>query len=228
VAERDAAAYRAVRVRTSELLAGVPVDDLDRPAPATPEWRVRDVLAHVVGVPADALAGNLDGVATDPWTKAQVDARRGVAVADLLAEWDDTGPQFEAVLGSLPATPASAASQAVFDVMTHEQDMRHAIGRPGGRDCDAVAVGFDFGVQARTAMQRPAWRIVTDAGDDVVAGSGDVVATLRTSRFEFVRAITGRRTADEIVAYDWDPSPASPESFLGAPFFTMRTTSLGE
>ena len=33
-------------------------------APATPEWRVHDVLAHLVGVPADILAGRLDGVAS--------------------------------------------------------------------------------------------------------------------------------------------------------------------
>ena len=53
------------------------VQDADRPAldtmvPAAPEWRVRDVVAHLSGVCADIVNGNLDGVTTDPWTAVQV------------------------------------------------------------------------------------------------------------------------------------------------------------
>ena len=221
--ERQAAAYRAVRERTCDLARATPPVDLDRIAPATPEWRVRDVLAHLVGVPADALAGRLDGVATEPWTAAQVDVRRQVSIEALLAEWDELGPQFEA---ALVVMPDALASQAVFDAMTHEADVRQALGVPGGRDCDAVAVAFEFATRGRTAMGRPAIRVVSETGA-TISGVGDVQATIEASCFEFVRAIAGRRTAEEIAAYRSD-GVLDPASLLAAPIFTMRSTSLHE
>jgi len=42
-------------------------------------------------------AGNLDGVATDPWTAAQVDARRDQPLAAILDEWEVNDPQVEAL-----------------------------------------------------------------------------------------------------------------------------------
>ena len=39
--------------------------------PACPGWRVRDVIAHVTGIYADIVGGNLQGGATDEWTAAQ-------------------------------------------------------------------------------------------------------------------------------------------------------------
>src|SRR2546422_1035454 len=95
-------AYRGVRTRVTELLAAAPAEALDAPAPATPKWRVRGVLAHVVGVPADVLAGRLDGIATNPWTDAQVDVRRNSTPAEMLAEWAEKGPPFEDVLARAP------------------------------------------------------------------------------------------------------------------------------
>ncbi len=44
---------------------------------------LHDALAHLVGVAVDLQAGNLDGVGSEDWTAAQVDARRGAPVAPL-------------------------------------------------------------------------------------------------------------------------------------------------
>ena len=63
-----AAVYRAVRVRITALVCELPEETLDRVAPATPEWRVRDVVAHLAGSTADIVSGNLDDVASDEWT----------------------------------------------------------------------------------------------------------------------------------------------------------------
>lgn len=52
-----------------------------------PEWRVRDVLAHLAGATADIASGNLADVASDEWTGAQVDARRDVPIDEVLDEW---------------------------------------------------------------------------------------------------------------------------------------------
>ncbi len=70
-------AYRGVREHVGVLLRGATQDQLQATAPATPAWRVHDVLSHVVGITTDVLEGRVDGVATDAWTEAQVAARRG-------------------------------------------------------------------------------------------------------------------------------------------------------
>jgi uncharacterized protein (TIGR03083 family) len=221
--EREANAYRELRVRTSDLIREADPGALDAIAPATPEWRVRDLLAHLVGVTADAANGRLDGVATDPWTAAQVDARRDASIADMLSEWDDYGAQFE---GALTALPSTVGGQAVFDAVTHEADMRHALGQPGERTCDGVAISFEFCCLGRTAGGLPALRVVTERGE-TIAGTGDPIATLETSQFEFIRASSGRRSATEIAEYDWQ-GQVDPEILLVAPFFRMRSTPLDE
>ena len=83
-------AYRGVRERIGGLIRAATPDAIERIAPATPLWRVHDVLAHVVGVTTDILAGRLDGVASDAWTDAQVAVRRNTPAGDLLAEWERT------------------------------------------------------------------------------------------------------------------------------------------
>ena len=55
-------AYRGVRLRVSTS-SPMPTSRRSTPLrPATPEWTVHDVLAHLVGVAADIVSGNLDGV----------------------------------------------------------------------------------------------------------------------------------------------------------------------
>ncbi len=81
-------AYRALRERVSGLMRDADPAALDAIAPATPEWRVRDVLAHMVGVNTDIVTGTLDGVGTDPWTAVQVDTRRDVPIDEMLEEWE--------------------------------------------------------------------------------------------------------------------------------------------
>ena len=82
-------AYRALRERVSELVRAADPTALDAVAPATPEWRVRDVFAHMVGVNSDIVSGTLAGVGTDPWTAVQVDTRRDVPIEVMLEEHDD-------------------------------------------------------------------------------------------------------------------------------------------
>src|SRR3954468_20563801 len=56
------------------------LDDLDdaawsTPVTATPSWTVRDLVAHLAGLTADAQAGRLEGAGTDEWTARQIAAR---------------------------------------------------------------------------------------------------------------------------------------------------------
>src|SRR3954462_336182 len=98
--------------------------------PTCPRWSVHDVVAHLTGVVSDALDGRLDGVATDPWTAAQVDARRDHSVRDMLAEWNTRAPAFEELLDGM----GEPGRQAVGDAVTHEHDIRAALRVPAARE----------------------------------------------------------------------------------------------
>src|SRR5215211_9168179 len=94
--------YSALRSRVSNLVREADDEQLERHAPAAPDWRVRDLVAHLSGITADVNAGNLDGVATDAWTARQVDTRRDWSIEQLLDEWDTEAAKVEAVMSSLP------------------------------------------------------------------------------------------------------------------------------
>jgi DinB family protein len=223
MSEPHAKAYRGLRARVREVVESADGDALLAVVPATPEWRAHDVLAHLVGVTDDVVNGRLEGIATDSWTQAQVDARTDRSTAELLAEWDEVGLQFETLLA---AAPAEIAGQALFDAATHEHDLRNALGAPGARDSDAVDTGWEWIVGARTRAGAHAMCFVVEDGEHE-SGVGDVVARIEASRFELFRAVAGRRTYAEIASYGWDRDP-EPRLLLGAEIFTMRTSSLSE
>jgi uncharacterized protein (TIGR03083 family) len=223
MSEPHAVGYRALRGRVREVVESADPASVDGPSPATPGWTVHDVLAHLVGVTDDVVHGRLDGVATDPWTAAQVEARRGVSANELLGEWDAHAERFEPMLG---AAPMEIAGQALFDAATHEHDIRCALGRPGARDSDAFALAWEWLVATRPTTSAPTMRFVTEEDDEVV-GEGAPVATVKASRFEILRATTGRRSTSEIESYGWDPSPM-PELLIVAEIFALRSEPLNE
>lgn len=125
------ALYRATRERVAAFVRTLTPDAHHTVVPACPEWTVHDVVAHVVGITDDALAGNMDGVTTDPWTAAQVARGRDVPVAELLDRWERNAAAFE------PRT--AAAPLSVVDLVSHEHDLYGAFGVQAARDSDALA-----------------------------------------------------------------------------------------
>src|SRR4051812_32827214 len=91
------AAYRGARLRLTELLTDADAA-ADTAVPTCPDWRVRDVVAHLSGGMVDAINGRLDGAGTDAWTARQVDERRRLPLAALLDEWNDAAPTVEPML----------------------------------------------------------------------------------------------------------------------------------
>ena len=83
------------------------------------------------------------------------------------------------------------------------------------RDEAPVAIGFSTyraGVDLRIQTSGgPSLRFVTE-DKEWVAGGGEPVATVRASRFELFRALSGRRSPDQVHAYEWQ---GNPEPFLG-------------
>jgi uncharacterized protein (TIGR03083 family) len=212
--------YSDLRGRVVALVRDLDDTRLHAVAPATPEWRVRDIVAHLSGITADILAANLDGVATDAWTRKQIDDRRDWPFDDVLAEWEEKGKAVEAMM---PSFPEVAAGQMIADAATHEHDVRGALGAPGARESEAVDIGFRWGAAALDGSEP--LRLDTEVGA-VRAGDDEPVAAVRASRFELARSMTGRRSLDQMRAYQWDGEPRPERLVLG--IFTPRPTPLVE
>ena len=80
-------------------------------------------------------------------------------------------------------------------------------GTAGARDSDSVVLSFRFvGLSLGEQLDATGVGALTvhhgDATDTL--GSGEAVASLHIDDFEFVRALTGRRSVEQIAAYDWD------------------------
>ena len=221
-----ASMYTATRLRLTELFRSLTPEQLETRVPCTPDWTVLDVARHVVGVADDIGAGRIDGAATDPWTAVQVASRQGAGIDDVLAEWDEKGPAIEAVLDGA----GRSAHRLVIDVVTHEQDVRGALDLPGGRDEPAVEWSLQQLVAASGyAISRAGLaplRVCAGTDEWIVGGDGEPAATLRAEPYELLRALIGRRSHDQIRAYDWDGDPSPYVELL--PAFPAASTDIVE
>lgn len=212
--------YRETRSRITDLVRDA---DGDQSVPACPEWTVHNVVSHVTGILADIRAGNLEGVATDPWTAKQVEDRKGRSIDELLDEWTEHAAEIEPQLPNFPPPPAR---QLCADLYTHEQDIRGALQAPGAREGSAFDNAIDF--FGRSFLHRLE---ASNLGLRVRAGShtwetGDASTTLRVDPFELFRAYGGRRSVEQVKTWDWT---ADPEPFIAhlTPF-NMRAEALVE
>ena len=202
--------YHELRTEVLDLVRSQDLAALEIVAPAAPEWRVRDLLAHLSGVCADVVNGNLDGVTTDAWTAAQVAPRRDWPVDRLLDEWEQEGTKVEAIIRGIPDLPDW--NTFLFDAATHEQDIRGALGAPGRRDTDPIVALVD------TIVDRVGQRLDDEGAGSIrfeldgrvrVAGTGEPATSLRTSYFEVFRAVTGRRSVTQLRGVRLGPRAAA-------------------
>jgi hypothetical protein len=212
----DAEAYRSLRCAVIAL-ARSRLEAMDQPAPATPRWRARDLLAHVGGVCDDVVQGNLEGVGTDEWTASQVEPRREWPIEELLGEWERNGEALDVLIDQ---APLGLFGQLLFDAWTHEQDFRGALDEPGNRDSGAAARSWEWSVDVLDRRdreeQRPGLLLVT-GHDTRVAGVEPAASTVQASRFELLRSMTGRRSLSQMRAFDWEGEP-DPDRLVGLIF----------
>ena len=218
--------HREGRERVLELAADLDDDAASTVVRACPQWTVKDVYAHMAGVPADILAGRLEGVATDPWTARQVAERAERSLKEICAELVEVGPAFDEVLTSF----GDAMDPRLFiDQWSHEQDVRGTLQRPGGRDVPIVGwivnglVGFPQ--ESWGARGLPTVRIVGSTGEWLL-GDGAPALTLTTSDFELARVLVGRRSRDEFLRMGWDGDASGVIDHLHA--FPFAASDLGE
>jgi len=193
--------YRGTRARIFDLVGELSEEEATAIAPGAPKWSVHDIVAHLTGLTADVLSGNIEGAATDPWTAKQVEARKHRSMAELLAEWDANAEQFEPLVDAVPQMARTA-----MDILVHEHDIRGALQLAGPSDPEMV----DFVLQRSVAFfgERIPAAIRIQAGtSEWLVGPGEPAASVTTNEFELFRAFFGRRSVGQVSSWDWDGDP---------------------
>ena len=204
--------YRESRERLTALVETVPDDTV--PVPATPGWSVHDVVAHLLGAAQDAVRNEIPKEGPTPaWTAGHVERARDLTTPEMLRRWTKAAAHVEELLDTMPIWPF------VFDVTSHEHDVRGAVGDRGARDCTGVVLGAKLLIGS---LQVPApLRVVTQTHDLTVGPpvGDDEPVVLRTTDFEAFRWRLGRRSAAQLRAMDWsgDPEPFLPSLCIFGP-----------
>jgi uncharacterized protein (TIGR03083 family) len=216
--------YRETRESLRDFVAGLTDAELKTNVPATPDWSVRDAIAHVVGEARITVTGDAppefrlleslrdpeqaairDGINAD-----EIARRRDLPIDEVLSEWDELAERLDPFMRGevpFPWPEPFLDSVLVSDLSAHGQDVRNAVGKPGERDSAAcrialasfaVALGFRL-----DSLGMPALRLRYD-GKERICGQSEPAVTLSGDRYELLRALTGRRSRRQIEALDWE------------------------
>ena len=241
------AAYEETRRSLTDFVLDLDRRDLDITVPACPDWSVKDALAHIVAEAEIAAHGSLPpdldliealrdeehAAKREAMNAREVAARRERSVDELLAEWDALAEELRPMLRGdtpFPYPFPFVDSIVVMDVALHNQDIRNALGRPGDRATNAVRLGMSaYAVGADTKIRssglRPL-RLRYDGREKVIGGDDPPAASLAADRYELYRALSSRRSRDQIRAMDWD---GDPEPYLPMiPMYGERDEALDE
>lgn len=200
--------YESTRQRFEATMRSLDEGQLHTFVPATPAWRVRDLLAHVVGLVADLNAQRFpaaDDIGGTAWGAAQVAARRNLTIDDIFDEWAAEAPGFE---DGLRLFGYEEGSHFIADVHAHHQDVRGALGLARDDDPLTVAVSLDHYLGFLHQLLRDAsWGVlaVATGGEVRVLGTEDGAGRAQVAgpAFEVLRAFSARRSASQIRAMRW-------------------------
>lgn len=210
------------RESLGRILALASNSNADLPVPACPGWTVRDTIAHLLGVLTDLSAGKLENASSDAWTAEHITRAGNRSLGDLAADWHVRANTTPGVFQSLGAV-------LVADLVTHEFDIKQAIGNRQGRDLQVVRTVALFYLSALDAAWReegiPPLRIVTET-TSLDIGGDEPATTVEMSWWEIGRLVSGRRSIDQVRALQWsdDPTPWLDHLFVFGP----RETALEE
>jgi uncharacterized protein (TIGR03083 family) len=204
--------YECARKRIDTLVRPLPPSAWDRAVLTCPGWSVRDVVAHLLGVTEDGAAGRIVGIPTESLTAEQVERHRLETPVEMLDAWAVTAPFVAEAITQSERWPAA------IDVLSHEHDLRGALGAAGARDHESIETIANLlgqGLHASTSVRVELGNEHVGAG---ASGTGDEL-TLRTTPFEFFRLRMGRRSRAQVRALQWssDPSDVLDDLFIFGP-----------
>jgi uncharacterized protein (TIGR03083 family) len=165
--------YRANIDAVTALAEGLSAEEMSTRVPATPEWTVHDVLAHLAGSPADALSGRMDGAPGPEWTARHVGERAARSAEELVAEMRGA---VDAVTATLEGNDRPAL---VWNAAVHHADIHEALGK--GAPPDHM------------------WRPVVEALSPSLGDHVDAVAGVPD--YELFRAFFSRRSRAQTAAW---------------------------
>lgn len=222
------------------LLEKVPADEWSTPTDLA-GWDVHAVAAHTAHLETLLAGGRHDDVELGDvphargmmgtFTEQGVAARRALGPDEVINEIREAATARHTALLADPPTDAEAPAPGVFgaigwstltllrnrplDVWMHEQDVRRAVGRPGGLDSPAAAHTVDYLAESlgyvlakraqapagstvllEVAGHRPVAATVTEEGRGRLLDAVPAAPTvgIRTDRESFVLLAGGRRT----------------------------------
>ena len=186
--------WSAAYARVVDLLTGLDDQRAGTRVPACPDWTVRDLLAHMVGLNADVVRNDEPDDHNSVWTQRQVDERRGRSVAELLDEW-------AGLVEPLQQWMRDNTTRPLGDIVIHEQDLRGALRVPGAKDTAGLAAlrdrmvgGFGAQVQdlAPVALVGDEWRWCSSGVPE------DAAVVMRAPDFDLTRALMTRRSERQL------------------------------
>ncbi|MBV9919982.1 MAG: maleylpyruvate isomerase family mycothiol-dependent enzyme [Pseudonocardia sp.] len=186
--------WARAQARVIELVAPLTAEQAAVRVPACPEWTVRDLLSHMVGLGTDVLAGDEPDDHNAVWTQMQVATRRNRDVAALVAEW-------EGLSADLQEWMREHGTRPLGDVIIHEQDLRGALGVPGGKDSGGVRAIRDRFLPrfAARVEELPPIALVAEGWTWASLGAPDDAAVVvSASEFDIARALVTRRSERQL------------------------------
>ena len=241
-----AAAYREAREAMIELARSADDSATSTMVPACPDWSVRTLVAHVTSLATEISTGRIPrdlnliqfwdadtSQRRDDFVDAALDQRRTLELSEILDEWERSGPHIEKMIDGREPFPDGTMPLADWvlttDVGVHLQDLQGALGTTEYRDAVASSLALRSYVEAmriRSVHEKlPAFRMRADNREWVI-GTGEPVATVTGETWELGRAASGRRSPDQIRAYDWD---GDPEPFMALFYpYGLRESALVE
>lgn len=193
----DIEEWSRAQQRVITLVADLPSERAQLAVPACPDWSVRDLLSHMVGLGADVVAGDEPDDHNAGWTARQVEQRRDRDVAALVAEWTDVAEPLRAWMRANNTRPLG-------DLIIHEQDLRGALNAPGAQDTPGLRSIRDRFVPrfAARVAGRPVIALVGDSWSWCSAGAPqDAAVVVRAGDFDLSRALLTRRSAAQLRAW---------------------------
>lgn len=204
------AIWNQTRNRIAALVAGLADSAAGDTVATAPGVTVRDIVAHLAATAAMA-SETPDELLRGPISPPQRGATTDFSLTELVAAWDKAAT---VACGQVDSNP-DLAFLLITDAAMCEHDLRTTFDIPGARDDIAVKVALDelsgrFSDRAESAGLPPLRVTVEQWG--TIIGNGKAISCVVADRFEFVRAMSGRRSAAEIRRWNWgvDPDPYLP------------------
>jgi uncharacterized protein (TIGR03083 family) len=198
-----ASAYRSGRMRITDMVASFNPEQQAAIVPTCPDWTVTQLCAHLAGVASALVHRNNPAGDLQAWIDGHIYERADRSATELMAEWNEVGEQFEAIIVKRPQSFAGL----LYDVIAHEHDMALAAGVIGERT--------GLGVEASLALALPLLEhdlaahglgaVAVDLDDgrwQAGEGTPGLIVTL-PSHFAAIRLLGSRRSRSQLLAAPW-------------------------